>query len=69
MVTITLRLDEESVRQLKERAASAGITVEDFAVRELSSLPQNPFEFVGIGEADVSALDTDQLLADDFGSR
>jgi hypothetical protein len=67
MVTITLELDDESVRQLKARANRAGITIEDLAVRELSSALRDPFGFVGIGEADVSALDTDRLLADGFG--
>jgi hypothetical protein len=69
MVTITLELDDESARQLKARATCAGITVEDLAARELSSASQDPFEFFGVGDADVSALDTDQLLARGFGSR
>jgi hypothetical protein len=69
MVTITLELDDESARQLRARATRAGITIEDLAARELSSASQDPFEFVGIGEADVSALDTDRLLADGFGAK
>ena len=69
MVTITLQLDDDSARQLKARAVRAGITVEDLAARELASAMQDPFEFVGIGDADVSALDADGLLADGFGSK
>jgi hypothetical protein len=69
MVTITLELDDESALQLKARATRAGITVEDLAARELSYARQDPFEFVGIGEADVSALEIDRLLADGFGSK
>lgn len=69
MVAITLELDDESARQLKARATRAGITVEDLAASELSNVSQDPFEFVGIGEASVSALDTNGLLADGFGSR
>jgi plasmid stability protein len=69
MVTITLQLDDESARQLKARAIRAGISAEDLAARELSSVLQDPFEFVGIGDADVSALDTDRLLAEGFGSK
>jgi hypothetical protein len=68
MVTITLELDDETARQLQARASRVGITVEDLAARELSTT-QDPFEFVGVGEADVSALDIDRLLADGFGSR
>ena len=67
MVTITLRLDDETARQLRLRASRAGISIEDIATRELSLRTQDPFEFVGIGEADVSALDTEQLLAEGFG--
>jgi hypothetical protein len=69
MVTITLELDDESARQLMARATRAGITVEDLAARELSSVSQDPFEFVGVGEADVSALDADRLLAGGFGTK
>jgi hypothetical protein len=69
MVTITLELDDESARQLAAKATRAGITVEDLAARELSSTLQDPFEFVGIGEADVSAVDADQLLAGGFGAK
>jgi plasmid stability protein len=69
MVTITLQLDDETARQLKTRALRAGITVEDIAAQDLSRGTQDPFEFVGIGEAEVCALDTDQLLAMGFGSK
>ncbi len=69
MVTITIELDDESARKLKVRAARAGMTVEDLAIRELSSSLQDPFEFVVVGEADVSALDTDRLLAGGFGTK
>lgn len=69
MVTITLQLDDETARQLRTRASRAGITIEDIAARELSRGVQDPFEFVGIGDADVSALDTDELLAEGFGSK
>jgi plasmid stability protein len=69
MVTITLHLDDESARQLKERAIKSGISAEDQAARELSNASQDPFEFVAIGDADISALDTDRLLADGFGSK
>jgi plasmid stability protein len=69
MVTITLQLDDETARQLKTRALRAGISIEDIAAQDLSRGSQDPFEFVGIGEAEVSALDTDQLLARGFGSK
>jgi hypothetical protein len=69
MVTITLQLDDETARQLSTRATLAGMSIEDIAARELSVKAQDPFEFVGIGEADVSALNTDRLLAEGFGSK
>jgi hypothetical protein len=36
MVTITLQLDDESARQLLERAAIAGLAAEELAAKEVS---------------------------------
>jgi hypothetical protein len=69
MVTITLQLNDETARQLSTRATLAGMSIEDIAARELSVKAQEPFEFVRIGGADVSALNTDRLLAEGFGSK
>jgi hypothetical protein len=63
MVTIRLLLGDETARQLKAWALRAGISIEDIAAQDLSRWTQNPPEFGGIGEVEVSAPNTDQLLA------
>jgi hypothetical protein len=68
VVTITLQLTDETARELGKRASRAGVSLEAIAARELSRGIQDPFEFVGIGDADVSALETDQLLGNGFGT-
>jgi predicted transcriptional regulator len=69
MVTLTVHLDDESAERLQRRADAAGLTIEQIATREVARSLQDPFEFVAIGEADLSALDTDELLAKGFGRR
>lgn len=69
MVTITLQVDDDTAERLRTRALRAGVTLEDIAAQDLTNGKQDPFEFVGCGEADVSALDTDRLLAMGFGSK
>lgn len=69
MVTLTLQLDDESANRLQRRAEEVGVTPEEFAAQEVTRSLQDPFEFIGVGESDASALDTDRLLARGFGTR
>lgn len=69
MVSLTLELDNESALRLRKRAAELGVSPEELAATEVRRAVQDPFEFVGIGESDASALDTAQLLAKGFGTR
>lgn len=69
MVSLTLELDNESAIRLRRRATELGISPEELAATEVRRAVQDPFEFVGIGESDASALDTEELLAKGFGSR
>ncbi len=67
MVRLTVELDDDVAARLSKRASDEGVTVEAFLAKEARRAGQDPFEFFGAGSADVSALDTDELLAKGFG--
>jgi GMP synthase-like glutamine amidotransferase len=69
MVLLTVELDNQSAERLHRRAQELGVTSEELAAQEVTRAVQDPFEFVGFGESDASAVDADDLLAKGFGIR
>ena len=69
MVKVTIELTDESAERLQARAAAEGVSVEQFAMREVERATSDPFEFVGMGAADVSATDIDELLRSGFATK
>ena len=69
MVKVTIELTDESAERLRARATADGVSLEQFARREVERATSDPSEFVGMGAADVSAADIDELLRSGFGTK
>ncbi len=69
MGTLTLNLDEALLARLAERATRAGLAPEALARAALAGFlaGDDPFAFVGIGEAaDLAGRRVDELLSQGF---